>query len=584
MADKRSDEEKAKDIEKMFASLEKIRQPYEPMVDEIIKFVHHGRRKITDKDGMKGQKTGYDVYDGTALSALNLLADGLHGYLVAPSIRWFSLTLPGKMLFPPTTGMRRWSGKRLDEYPQVKQWLEDCEDVLYSAFLRSNFYDTTPEYFRDGASIGTATMLVEEDLDKSRIMFLVPHFRECYIAENKFGQVDINYRLYKMSLRQFAQKFGYDTMLEVDPNFKNAYDANPYDEKEILHAIYPREDFDHTKLDKKNKPIASVWILRTPKKFLDESGYDDNPAITWRWRKNNDEIYGRSPAWDAYVEILLANQMGKSNLIAGQKMVEPPMLGPEDLRGKINISPKGWTWVEQASPAMKGNLLPRPLMENIQLPYAVEMQEVMDNKIKEHFHVDFFLMLSQLAFSKVQITATQVIEMQGEKAAILGTRIGRLQSEFLNPVIDRVFAIEERTGRIPAPPEILLEQGGTQIEIDYLGPLALAQKNLFRTQGIMGGIEALTNLRAIIPESIDVINPDVTARELLESRGFPAKAFRSDEEIKTIREMRQQQAMDAQATAEAAQIAKSLPGAGKAIEPNSALDLMGVGSAVEGET
>jgi hypothetical protein len=579
MTDNRSDEQKAKDAEKTLTALSLIRQPFEATIDEVIKFVHHARRKITEKDAQKGLKGGLDVYDGTALSALNLLADGLHGYLVAPSLRWFSLTLPGKMQFARTSGMRAWSGKRMDEYPEVKEWLDDCADVLYSAFLRSNFYDTTPEYFRDGGSIGTVTMFIEEDLSRDRIMFSVPHFRECYISENQFGSVDTNYRVFKLTLRQLVQKFGLDQMKKADPSFDLGYKNDPYSEREVLHAVYPRSDYDRSKVNGVNKPVASLWLLRSPLKLILESGYEDNPAVTWRWRKNNDEWYGRSPAWDAFVEIMLANQQGKSNLIAAQKMVEPPMIGPEDLRGKVNVSPKGWTWVEQGSPAAKGEMLPRALMENIQLPFAVDAQDRNDGKIKEHFHVDFFIMLSQMAYSKLQITATQVIEMQGEKAAILGTRIGRLQSEFLNPTIDRVFAIEERAGRIPMPPQMIMDMGGSPIEVDYLGPLAQAQKRLFMSQGIMGGIESLAPVSKLFPEALDVINPDITARELLESRGFPAKAFRSDEEVKKIRRIREERVVADKTVGQIAGLAKVLPAAGKPIETGSPLDTLIGGAA-----
>ena len=66
-------QEKEERAAKMLTALAKVRQPFELQIDNIIEFVQHGRRKITDKDNLKGQKTGIKVYDGTAISALNLL-------------------------------------------------------------------------------------------------------------------------------------------------------------------------------------------------------------------------------------------------------------------------------------------------------------------------------------------------------------------------------------------------------------------------------------------------------------------------------------------------------------------------------
>jgi hypothetical protein len=580
MADIRTDDQKAQDANKMLGILAQIRLDFEPMIDNILTYINHSRRKISDKDGRKGQKTGIDVYDGTALGALNLLTDGMYGYMIAPSLKWFAYMLPGKLNFPRWSGMRAWSGKRMDEYPDVKEWLSDSEEVMYAAYLRSNFYDISPEYLRDGASVGTVTLVAEEDLTKGRTIFVVPHFRECYIAEDRFGMVDTNYRVYNLTLRQLADKFGYDKMIEIDSSFRQSYEKNFHAEKEILHVVYPRKDRDPNIINSKNKPFASEWYLRSPLKLIEEGGYDENPSITWRWRKNNDELYGRSPAWDVYVDVMKANQQAKTNLIAAHKMVEPPMVAPADLRGKIQSGPKGYTWMDVFS----ADKVPRPLLTGIQLPFALAEQERTEKFIKEHFHVDFFLLLSQAAFNKVELTATQVLEMQGEKAAILGTRVGRLQSEFLNPIHDRMFSIEMRAGRIPPPPQILADYAGASIEVDYLGPLAQAQKRLFKSQGILAGVEAIAPIvNSFGPQVADVINVDETVRELLEARGFPPKCFNTEDKVKEIRGLRLKKEESIQTAELAAKIGKAFPGVSKPIEAGSPVDLL-LGGGAGGKT
>lgn len=566
--DKRSDDDKAKDVEKMLEVLTRIRQPYEAMIDNIFTYISHNRRKITDKETQKGQKTGIEVYDGTALQALNLLSDGLAGYSISRAFRWFEYTLPGKLNFPKWSGMRAWTGKRMDEYPDVKTWLESCEEVMYAAFLRSNLYDIAPEVIRDAAGPGTVSVFIEEDVKAGRSVFTVPHFRECFLAENSYGTVDTNYRVCKYTLRQMVEKFGKDKMVEAVPDFQNKFEKNPHEELEVIHACYPRAEYDPGKVNGKNKPQASFWVLKSPLKLLLESGYDESPFLTWRWKKNNDEWFGRSPAWDAYIEVITANQSAKLNLIAGHKMVEPPIIAPMDLRGRINDGPRGKTFVEGQ---VTKDRMPLPLITGIQLPYSIEMQDRLDKKIREHFHVDFFLMLSQAAAQKIPITATQVIEMSGEKAAVLGPRIGRMESECLNPIHDRMFAIERRAGRIPEPPEILMEYGGANLEIDYMGPLSQAQKKLFKSQGIRSGLESLLPLAATFPEMKFAIKPLETARMLLESSGFPSKAIASDEEAQQALAQAMEQQANAQAIAEVGEAAKALPAAGKAPEEGSPL-------------
>jgi hypothetical protein len=573
MADKRSDEDKVKDCEKVFEQLGEIRRPYEEMIDEIFTYVLHGRRKIRDKEAPKGMKTGERVYDGTALSALNLLADGLHGYLVSPGMRWFSLGLPNKLNFARTSGMRQWNGKRMDEYPEVKEFLQDYEEVLYAAFQRSNFYETTPDLFRDGGSAGTGHLLWDEDIPNGRTIWQVPHFRECFIAEDQFGQVDTMYRLRKFTLRQLVQKFGKDKMNGLISGFDNRYDKNFNEEVEILHAAYPRSDYSPGLTNGANRQIASLWMLREgQKRLVLEDGFYIPPFITWRWRKNNDEWYGRSPAWDAFVDIMTGNQMAKTNLIGGHKMVEPPMIGPEDLRGKVNRDPKGWTYAPTS--VFKNQAVPQMLNTVANLPFAVELQDRLDKKIKEYFHVDFFLMLSQAAFNQVDITATQVIEMQGEKAAILGTRVGRMHSEVLNPVIDVQAYVEGRAGRLPATPKILLDFGGHNIEVDYMGPLSQAQKRLFKTQSISAGVTKIAEIGTVFPEILDILDPVKMGVELLDSYGFPQDCIRTPEDVAKIKALRLQNQQQQQMVENATKLGGVAPGLGKTIEPKSPMDML----------
>ncbi len=233
----RSNDQKAKDALKYLLVLAEQRLFWEPQIDNIIAYVNHSRRFITDRDLWAGKQTGQFVYDDTAMLARNKLVDGMVGYLCSRNQPWFGLEIPGKFNFPRHSGMRAWNGQRVDAYPQVQRWLQECLTVMYSAFNRSNFYDQVTEFISDGATCGTASVLAEEDIENARITFSVPHFREIFIAENQYGEVDTVYRVYKMTLRQLAQKFGWDEMCQVERNFKRDYENNMFGERDVLHAI-----------------------------------------------------------------------------------------------------------------------------------------------------------------------------------------------------------------------------------------------------------------------------------------------------------------------------------------------------------
>lgn len=565
--------DKAKELKRRKSNLASIREAYEPMWDNIIHYVTHYMKPIRSDKNERGTRTGAYAYDGTPLSALNLLADGLHGFLVSQSIRWFSLTLPNIINYHPTSmgAMRRWNGRRADSIPEVKAWLQMVEEVMYAAFLRSNFYEVTPEFFRAGGSIGTVSMYREHDIGSGRTVYHIPHTREIYIAENKRGEVDTIYRVYPLTLRQINEKFGFDVMKKNDPNWEFKIENNPYDEVNILHAVFPRDDFDPSKSDVKNKPFASMWMLENGDTLLLESGMKDKCHNTWRWKKNSGEWYGGSPSWDSFVEIAKINQMEKDILNVSHKVADPAYIMTEDMRGRVKFAPRGRTYVTSA----QYDRPPLPLATNFsQFPISIERQNRAQAIIKEHFHVDFFLMLSEAAQNRVPLTATQVIEMSGEKAAILGTRIGRLQSEFLNPEIDWTYGNEVINKRIPQPPQILLDLVGMDIEVDYLGPLAQAQKRLFKTQGIFAGLEAAAKVATLVPETIDVIDGDATMKEVLDATGFPAKAIRGDDMVVALRQQRAQ-AQQKQAELDIMEkMANMVPKTAKGPEPGSPLALM----------
>ena len=565
MTTPKTDEEKAKWAEKMLTSLSELREPFEGEVDNIITYVVHGRRRIRDKKRQKGKRTGVETYSSTALEALNILVDGLCGYTMSRSFRWFSYMIPARMNFGRASRLRGWAGKRLDEFPDVRDWLSDFEEVMYSAFLKSNVYDKVGDVVRDAASIGTVSPILEEELAEERFVLQVPHFRECFLAENRFGVVDTCYRVYDLSLRQLKDKFGQEKMVSVWPDFTHRIERNPFEEVEVLHAIYPRKDFFPGRLDRAALPIASCWFLRAPSKMLEESGYPESPSFSWRWRKNNDELFGRSPIWDAMVEVMMGNQQGRTNLVGAHKMAEPPMAGLEDLRGKVQKGASGWTSLSSMDD------MPKPLFQGLQIPFSVEMQDRVDKKIRGHLQTDFFMLLSQAALQKVELTATQVLEMSGEKAAVLAARVGQMESEFMNPLHSRAVSIEWRARRIPFPPQVLLDLWDGKWDIEYLGPFSQIQKRLYKTKGIRAGIEALGMLAQAFPEVRYVIDPMKTARDLLESVGFPVKDLRSEELVaELIEQENQAQGMVEQGPV-LAKLMKAIPGLGKGIDKGSML-------------
>ncbi len=511
--------------------LEEIRRPWQALWQEIADHVLPLRSDLAGT-APGGQRQDTRIYDGTALSALNLFADGMHGYLVSPALRWFRLRMPDDAL---------------NDVPEVSRWLEDVESHLYSVFNRSNFYQEMQMHFLDGGSLGTAPLYIEEDAGAGRVMFSEWHPGEVCIAENAWGEVDVVHRKYRVSARKLLQRFGKEALPRV---IRDAAGDQPFREFEILHCIYPREDYDRGMLDSGNKPVASVWVWPGDGSVIRESGFSYHPVATWRYAKSGREPYGRSPASFALAEIVGLNQIGKSLLVAAQKEVDPPIEAPAKYQGVLNLKPRGVNYYDDPGSPV------RPIKLGINFPVGLDREEQKRRAIREHFHVDFFLMLAQNEAAR-QLTATEVIERQGEKAIVLGAAVSRLNSEVLDRIIDRVFQIEAGAGRLPQPPDVLLDRPGQEVDIEYQGPLAQAQRRLFRTQGIQRSLESALPIFQLSRDSAMVINWDEALRELLESNGMPQRAIRPREDVERLRAQAEQAASMEQAAALLPQLAKS---------------------------
>ena len=310
-------------------------------------------------------------------------------------------------------------------------------------------------------------------------------------------------------------------------------------------------------------PYLSVYIEKGEKKFIKEEGFRKNPWIVWRVEKNSDESYGRGPADKAYTDIQISNQVAKDNLVISQKLADPPTLQQGKFNEKVRLSPAARNFTDDVNAKVS------TLFQGNNYDVALNTQNRQEDIIDRAFKVDFWLLLAR---NDVQKTATEVNAIQGEKAVLLGSTIGRLHTEFLNPVLDRVYQIESDAGRMPPPPQIVLDNlEGAEIEIEYFGPLAQLQKQTTRNRGINQSIGALIPLSEIFPSMIDKIDPDGLANAILDANGAPTEIMFSDEEVVKIRTAKAEAAAAAAQAQQAQEMSEQIPNLSKAPEEGSPL-------------
>lgn len=491
-----------------FKDLETLRTPWESLWQDCADYVLPRKNDIQSKHS-SGAKRNTQVYDSTAIYSNRILAAGLHGGLTSPSRPWFKLGL---------------EDYELEEWDPVKEWLEQVERIFSQVFYRSNFYTEIHEAYLDMGAFGTPCIYVAQDPAKG-LRFSARHIAEIYIAQNHLGRVDTMFRRFaNFTARQAMQKWS-DA---VGKRIRELAEKKPDEKVEIIHAVYPREERDTSKADARNMPFASVYVDVEGKHIIAEGGYKSFPFMVARWSKNANEVYGRSPAMDALPEILSANEARKTLLKAGHKAVDPPIFLPDDglLGGKVNLTPGATNYYRAGA----GDIVIPNLAGNV--PIGADMLQDMRERIKEMFFVNLFLAI----INRRNMTATEVEEVAGEKMLLLGPTLGRLLSEIFDPLFDRAFEILWDAGHIPPPPE---ELAGRSIHVEYISPLALAQKAA-QVNSIVQTYQVGAVMAQMDPEVLDNLNHDQNLRTVAELSGMDQQGLRSLREVQALRQARAQ--------------------------------------------
>lgn len=483
-------------------------------------------------------KRNSNIVDPTATMANRTLSSGMLSGITSPTRPWFTLGTPDPEMM---------------EFGPVKFWLETVQNRMNDVMNKSNWYQSLPIVYGQLGTFGTTAMsLLEDDEDVIRTHpFPIGSY---YLSNSDRLQIDTVYRKFSMTCRQIVQRFGLEN---VSDSVRSSWDSQQYEQWfEVVHVVEPNMNRDTGKLDSKNKRFSSVYfeLGGGSDKLLSEKGFDDMPIMAPRWDINGEDVYGSScPGMIALgsVKALQLEQKRKAQAI--DKLVNPPMVGPTSLRNqRASLLPGEITYVDQVSnqtafqPAYTINPRINELVADIQ-----DTRSLIDSA----YFVDLFMMLQNVNTRSMPVEA--VVEMKEEKLLMLGPVLERLNDEFLDPSIDRIFNIMARKNMLPPPPQ---ELAGMPLRVEYISVMAQAQKavgigSIERFVGFVGGL-AQAN-----PQAFDKLNIDQAIDDYGSMVGVPATIIASSDQVAEVRAERAKQQQQQQAMAQsmaAVQGAKTL--------------------------
>lgn len=478
-----------------------------------------------------GEKRMNKVYDPTGITGVEMLAAGLHGMATNPASKWFSLS----MVVDKITGD---DGEPLDikDIPEVQRYLSDVETIMWQRIYSpgTNFTTALHECYLDLAAFGTAVLFVGQQANGG-LLFECRPLAECVISENADGKVDAVFRKSRFTVRQLVQ-MAKVAGWKVSPETREKYEDRKFDEPvTVIHAVYPRDERDPGAKNSENMEWASCYFEHETCHKLDESGFKEFPYQVARWAKYGGEVYGRGPGMVALpdVKMLQAMQLTKIKLL--HKNADPPMwLRDDGVVGQTRTVPGGINYWRGDPNA--GVMLQPTSLQGLQ--FIVQDIQSLRDQILRTFYTDLMRMNE-----RPNMTATEVVQRTNEMLRLFGPLIGRLESEMLGPLVERVFGILSREDLLPMPPAVISEQ---EFTVEFVSPVATAQKQQ-QAEGIMQVMNVIGLMGPDVAAEIAGKNLDVdkTFKWLWNLFNNDPDLLRDEEELEQLAQMEQaKQGMD----------------------------------------
>jgi hypothetical protein len=464
-----------------------------------------------------GQKKTDRQVDATAAMALERFGAILDSLLTPRNMKWHQLAA---------------SDPKLMKDRRTRLWFEEATNVLFKQRYApiANFSAQNQGQYQSLGAFGTGNMFIDryEGPDRAKgLRYKALPLGEMFLRENHQGLIDGFIRWYRLTGRQAVLKFGKENL---PANILEAFEKGSLAPFDFLHRVCARGDYEQGRLDAKGKLFASYNICMDTQTLLREGGYNTFPVASSRYTQTPGEVYGRSPAMMVLPAIKTLNSEKRDFLTQGHRAVSPVLLATDDGIVDFSMRPgalnKG-AWSDQGHPLI--GTLP---IGNINIS-----KEMMDEEraiINDAFLVSLFQILTE----SPQMTATEVIERTNEKGILLAPTVGRQQSEYLGPMIDRELDLLSDMKLLPPMPPALLEARG-EYTINYTSPLSRAM----RAQEAAGFSRTLEIGLQIVnatqdPSVLDFMDFDIALPAVAEIQAMPVSWTCSEEKIAAKRDMR----------------------------------------------
>lgn len=541
---------KAEQILKEFESMKLVRSRFDFVWQEIAQRIDPGQAtfvtKILNMQNLEQQK-----FDSTAARALPKFASIM------------------KSIICPRT--RSWA-KFCTTDPDLTFYFQDYFDEVTSIISKyrytnkSGFDSAVDTMFTGAGMFGQMPFFV--DNRPEGIYYRTFPMSEVWAKTNAYGEKDTFVRKFKLDKRQAEELFGDKCPAKI----KESKDCNM--QYEFLHYVCPNEKFDIDKEDNLSMKYSSYYLCADTCEIVNVGGYHTMPYCMARVEVfPTEKVYGYGPAMKCLADQKTLNAAMRITMRGAELSADPELLVRED--AVVNLNQLG-----AAGSVIYGGLdeQGKPAAASMQRNMDLRAMEVLRQELKQNIADGFCINLLEILINDPSAkTATEVMVKKQEQAILLAPMATRIYQEWAAVCCMREFDIHDRAGRLPEMPEDLraeLIRSKSKLTIEFESPLDEAQKSEEAIK-LNRYLETVSGYAQVFPDMLNVINPTETAKIMAKSIGVPAKAIRSDEELKQVEQQKIEAAQAQQMLAAMPTVAKSASDLAKAnVEAQSGIKLI----------
>lgn len=445
-------ESRARDLVAMGDSMFAAKRPVDALWQEYALQFYTERSDFTGPRVEGAERATHLVTSRTEKNRQRLA--NLFGVILRPqSPRWFGIHV---------------TDERLDKGKEERQFLDYLTGVQWRAMYdpAAQFIRSAREADHDFVTFGNAAIKVGPNIAGNGLLYSCYHLRDTAWSENAEGRVDCLHRNWNPTARQLKQFF--ESTMSKDALALCA--DKPEERVKCRHVVMPSRAYDYKSKHGKKYPFVSLWIECETETVLEEVGQNYFGYVVPRWQTVSGSPWGISMATsislpDARTYQAIVRTMRE----AGEKFVDPPMLGQENVfRSDIALYPGGITMIDQEYDETKGEALRPVSQDKGGMPIGFEIAQT----LREDIDFNFFLDQIQLPDLNGKMTAYEVrarIEQHRRNAAPIFEPI---ETDYSTPLCEQTFEVL-RDGKAFGPIEKMMPEtlANTELKFTFKTPM-----------------------------------------------------------------------------------------------------------------